>query len=128
MKAVIPLLLICACLHPLDGLQIIGATPKQDAEIRALLVSAMIETGDTHGYLSGDLAIAVVSTRGEVAEYCIPDDSRTVGCHYRSGDGFVIVVLAAGLISFAAHEFCHLGLATYSEPLASACATKVLAY
>ena len=117
-------LALTACLHAPGGLTI-TASPAEAEQIRGVLSAAVTVTGDPSGRLRGDLGIRVVNTRPDLFQYCVPDDSRTVGCNYESGRGFVVVVLAEGLVPFAAHEFCHLGLGTYNETEAAACALRV---
>lgn len=112
----LPLLLLASCLSPPGGLQITGATPEQVPQIHALLAAANTVTHDQKGYLAGDLAIGVLPTRQEVITYC--GNTYAIGCNYRSGDGFVVIVWATGLESSLAHEFAHLGLGTYDERIA----------
>jgi len=121
----LPLILLAACLSPPGGLQITGATPAETEQIHGVLSAAITVTGDPSGRLRGDLGIRVVDTRPDLFQYCVPDDSRTVGCNYESGRGFVVIVLAEGLVPFASHEFCHLALSTYNEIEAAACALLV---
>jgi len=120
----LPLLLLASCLSPPGGLQITGATPEQVPQIHALLAAANTVTHDQKGYLAGDLAIGVLPTRQEVITYC--GNTYAIGCNYRSGDGFVVIVWSVGMESSVAHEFCHLGLGSYDEQTVEKCALEVL--
>ena len=125
MRFLLLALCLAGCLSPPSGLVITGATPAEVEQIHGVLSAAITVTGDVRGALRGDLGVRVAATRGEVAEYCLPDDSRTAGCNYPSGNGFVIVVDGEGMIPFLAHEAWHVATGSYNEVEAAAGAIRI---